>query len=143
MYVTDCLRGTLQLLEHPGGPALTQRVYNLDACSFSPADLVHEIRRQHSPDFSIEYAPDFRQQIADSWPYSIDGSAARRDWGWHPEIDSAATMTSIMLKQLKALCYGSSAALSSSTPPPPSPSSVAGEKLGAAASTNIIAAHAS
>ncbi|KAJ1911095.1 hypothetical protein H4219_006042 [Mycoemilia scoparia] len=103
MYITDCLRGTVELLEHPGD-TLTQRVYNLDACSFSPAQLAEEIRRQHSEDFSIGYSePDFRQAIADSWPRSIDGSQAKVDWGWNPVYDDTSKLVAEMFKQLKPL----------------------------------------
>ena len=67
--------------------------------SFSPKEIGAEIV-QHIPDFTMNYAPDYRQQIADSWPQSIDDSVATLDWGWKPEFD-LAKMTEDMLKNLK------------------------------------------
>jgi nucleoside-diphosphate-sugar epimerase len=72
--------------------------YNLAGLSFTPAELAAEIARQR-PGFTIDYAPDFRQAIADSWPRSIDDSAARADWGWTPEVDLPA-MCADMLQHL-------------------------------------------
>jgi len=68
------------------------------AMSFSAEELAAEIRK-HIPGFEVEYRPDFRQGIADSWPRSIDDSAAREEWGWRPTYDLAA-MTEDMLKRL-------------------------------------------
>jgi nucleoside-diphosphate-sugar epimerase len=68
------------------------------AMSFSPAELVVEIKK-HIPEFTCEYEPDFRQAIADSWPMTIDDSAAREEWGWEPSYDLAA-MTADMLEKL-------------------------------------------
>jgi nucleoside-diphosphate-sugar epimerase len=72
--------------------------FNLAAMSFTPAELAAEIRK-HIPEFVCEYRPDFRQAIADSWPMSIDDSAAREEWGWKPDFDLAA-MTKDMLTVL-------------------------------------------
>jgi len=66
--------------------------------SFSAAELTAEIKK-HLPDFEVEYKPDFRQAIADSWPESIDDRAAREEWGWQPDYDLAA-MTTDMLRVL-------------------------------------------
>jgi nucleoside-diphosphate-sugar epimerase len=73
--------------------------YNLGGISFSPEEIGAEIRK-HIPGFRISYHPDFRQEIADSWPKSIDDSNARHDWGWKPSY-SLDQMTSDMLKNLK------------------------------------------
>jgi nucleoside-diphosphate-sugar epimerase len=66
--------------------------------SFTPGELAAEIRK-HIPGFVCEYAPDFRQVIADSWPESINDSAAREEWNWKPSFN-LATMTLDMLKAL-------------------------------------------
>ncbi len=67
--------------------------------SFTPTEIANEIKK-HFTDFSITYKPDFRQKIADSWPASINDSAARTDWNWQNDFN-IQTMTSEMLKQLK------------------------------------------
>jgi nucleoside-diphosphate-sugar epimerase len=66
--------------------------------SFSAGELAHEIR-EYIPDFECTYKPDFRQNIADSWPMSIDDSTARTDWGWKPTYNMA-TMTKDMIEKL-------------------------------------------
>jgi nucleoside-diphosphate-sugar epimerase len=98
MYMPDAIRATLELMEAPAHQLSTRMAYNLSAMSFSPAEIAQAIR-VHQPDFSINYAPDFRQAIADSWPQSIDDSLARTDWQWKPEYDLTA-MTADMLTQL-------------------------------------------
>lgn len=92
------LQGTLDLLEAPEEKLATTRVYNLTALSFTPAQLADSIRK-YIPGFAITYKPDFRQQIADSWPASIDDSVARNEWGWRHDFDLDA-MTRDMLKSL-------------------------------------------
>jgi nucleoside-diphosphate-sugar epimerase len=99
MYMPDAIRGTLELMEAPAEKIHVRSSYNLAAMSFTPADIARSIQR-HIPDFRITYAPDYRQQIADSWPRSIDDSPARRDWGWCPLFDLEA-MTADMLLHLK------------------------------------------
>ncbi len=78
--------------------ALEDHKYELSSMSFSPKEIAAEIRK-HIPDFSISYKPDYRQEIADGWPQSIDDSVARADWGWKEEYDLAA-MTKDMLENL-------------------------------------------
>jgi threonine 3-dehydrogenase len=99
MYMPDCLKCTLDLLEAPIESLKHHGDFNVAAMSFTPAQLAAEIAK-HVPGFSISYEPDFRQQIADSWPASIDDSAARREWGWQPEYDLPA-MVADMLTRLR------------------------------------------
>jgi len=94
MYMPDCLKATLDLIEAPSDK-LRQRVYNVQAFSFSPAELEKEIQKW-LPSFRVEYQPDFRQKIAESWPESLDDSRAREDWGWKEDYD-LSSMVEVML----------------------------------------------
>ena len=95
----DAIRATIELMEAPAEQIKSRMAYNLSAMSFSPAEIA-EVIRLHLPEFTIDYAPDFRQQIADGWPKSIDDSAARADWGWKHRFDLNA-MTADMLCHLR------------------------------------------
>jgi nucleoside-diphosphate-sugar epimerase len=86
MYMPDCLKSVLDLMEADFAGLRHHADFNLAAMSFTPAELAAEIK-VHIPDFAIDYKPDFRQTIADSWPTSIDDSAARKEWGWNPAYD--------------------------------------------------------
>lgn len=99
MYMEDAIQATIQIMQADGDALSIRSSYNLAAMSFTPAALAAEIRKQ-LPDFTITYVPDSRQQIADSWPASIDDSEARRDWGWQHHYDLAKT-TVAMLDNLK------------------------------------------
>ncbi len=99
MYMDDAIRATIELMEAPADKINIRTAYNLSAMSFSPKEITASIQK-HIPDFSINYAPDFRQAIADSWPQSIDDSAARADWGWKHDFD-LDKMTEAMLTNLK------------------------------------------
>ncbi|XP_060677252.1 L-threonine dehydrogenase [Hemiscyllium ocellatum] len=86
MYIDDCLRATLEILEAPA-EQLTMRTYNISAMSFTPEELVAEVRK-HLTDLEITYKVDeMRQAIADSWPMEFDDHNARQDWGWKHEYD--------------------------------------------------------
>jgi nucleoside-diphosphate-sugar epimerase len=98
MYMPDCIKATIDLMEADFARLEHHADFNLSAMSFSPAELVAEIKK-HIPEFTCDYEPDFRQAIADSWPKSIDDSAARQEWGWEPSYDLAA-MTADMLENL-------------------------------------------
>jgi len=98
MYMEDAVNGTIQLMETPADKLSTRASYNLAAFSFTPAELAEKIKI-HLSDFTITYKPDFRQQIADSWPASIDDSLARKDWNWTPEFD-LDKMVALMLTEI-------------------------------------------
>ncbi len=98
MYMPDCIRATVMLMEADLSQLKHHSDFNLTGLSFSAGELATEIKR-HIPDFSCEYEPDFRQAIADSWPSTIDDSAARAEWGWEPEYD-LPRMTADMIEKL-------------------------------------------
>lgn len=95
MYMPDCLKSVLDLMEADFARLRHHADFNLAAMSFTPAELAAEIRR-HIPGFAIDYKPDFRQAIADSWPRSIDDSAARAEWGWSPDFDLSAMVKDML-----------------------------------------------
>ncbi len=97
IYMPDCIRATLMLMDADGSRLEHATEYNLAALSFSAGELAAEIRK-HIPDFVCEYRPDFRQQIADSWPRTIDDSAARQEWGWSPQYDLPAMVEDMLAK---------------------------------------------
>ncbi|MCB0763582.1 MAG: NAD-dependent epimerase/dehydratase family protein [Flavobacteriales bacterium] len=96
MYMPDAIRATIELMEAPVTKVKERRSYNLAGISFSPKEIAKEVAR-HIPGFRMGYAPDERQAYADSWPKSIDDSAARADWGWAPEYDLRAMVDDMML----------------------------------------------
>ncbi len=98
MYMPDCIKGTIDLMEADFDGLKHHADFNMASMSFSAGELAAEIKK-HIPEFQIEYKPDHRQAIADSWPCSIDDSAAREEWGWQPSYD-LATMTVDMLERL-------------------------------------------
>ena len=98
MYMPDCINASIQLMEADLSHLQHHADFNLAAISFSPAELVAEIKK-HIPELVCSYVPDFRQQIADSWPQTIDDSAARDEWGWKPQYDLPA-MVADMLEKL-------------------------------------------
>jgi nucleoside-diphosphate-sugar epimerase len=98
MYMPDCIKATIDLMEADISKLKHHCDFNLTSMSFSVGELVDEIRK-HIPDFKCRYNPDFRQVIADSWPKSIDDSAARREWGWKPKYD-LSTVTLDMIDKL-------------------------------------------
>lgn len=99
MYIFDAIRATIELMEAPKEKVKTRIGYNLSAFSFTPEEIYQSILR-HYPDFKIEYKPDFRQKIAESWSESIDDSRAREEWNWKPQY-SLDSMVDDMIKNLK------------------------------------------
>jgi len=99
MYMPDAIRATLELMEAPSNKISIRTSYNIAGMSFSPEEIAASIY-QEIPDFEISYKPDSRQNIANSWPQSIDDTVAYNDWGWKPEFD-LDKMTKDMLVNLK------------------------------------------
>lgn len=99
MFMDDAIEATVKLMQAPAENISIRSSYNLAAISFTPKDIYSAIKK-HIPDFEISYNPDFRQQIADSWPKSIDDSEARKDWNWNHTFDMEK-MTSEMITQLQ------------------------------------------
>ncbi len=97
MYMPDCIKSTIDLMEADLSRLKHHADFNLASMSFSAGELAAEIKR-HIPEFTVEYKPDFRQAIADSWPQSIDDSAAREEWGWQPSYDLAAMAADMLAK---------------------------------------------
>ena len=98
MYMPDCIRATIMLMQTDFAQLRHYADFNLAGLSFSAGELAAEIKK-HIPEFECEFRPDFRQEIADSWPRTIDDSAAREEWAWKPEYDLAA-MVEDMLEKL-------------------------------------------
>ncbi|MBX2961764.1 MAG: NAD-dependent epimerase/dehydratase family protein [Cyclobacteriaceae bacterium] len=101
MYMDDAVKATLDLMEAPAEKIKVRSSYNISSISFSPKEIAAEIKK-HIPEFTITYNPDFRQTIADSWPQSIDDSAARNDWGWQHQF-GLREMTEEILTKLPEL----------------------------------------
>lgn len=98
MYMPDCLKSTIDLMEADFDKLKHYSDFNVTAMSFSAGELADSIKK-HIPEFECTFEPDFRQEIADSWPNSIDDTAAREEWGWEPDYDLEA-MTKDMLDVL-------------------------------------------
>ncbi|AWO00404.1 NAD-dependent epimerase [Chitinophaga alhagiae] len=99
MYMPDAIRATIELMEADSARITVRSAYNLSGMSFSPKEIAGAIQ-QHIPAFTVSYEPDYRQDIANSWPQSIDDGEAAKDWGWQPQYD-LPKMTEDMLKNLK------------------------------------------
>lgn len=101
MFMDDAIRATISLMEAPAESLSIRSSYNLGGISFTPKQLAESIKAE-IPEFEINYEPDFRQPIADSWPSSINDEQAQKDWGWQHEYD-LEKMTKAMLDGLKSL----------------------------------------
>lgn len=98
MYMPDAIEATLTLMKADAADLHIRSSYNISGLSFTPAELAAEIRK-HIPEFKIDYQPDYRNQIAKSWPASIDDTFAQNDWGWKAAFD-LQRMTADMLQNL-------------------------------------------
>ena len=99
LYMSDAIKATLDLMAAPKESLTVHTAYNLGGMSFTPKELAEEIKKD-IPEFTIDYKPDFRQEIADSWPASIDDSVAKKDWGLSYDY-GITEMTQDMLTNLK------------------------------------------
>jgi nucleoside-diphosphate-sugar epimerase len=99
IYMPDCIKAAIDLMQSDGARLRHHNSFNVAAMSFSAAELANEIRK-HIPEFVCRFEPDERQAIADSWPRSLDDTAARCEWGWRPQYD-LSTMTADMLGKLR------------------------------------------
>ncbi|HWL12707.1 MAG TPA: UDP-glucose 4-epimerase, partial [Ureibacillus sp.] len=101
MYMPDALQAIVDLMEADGSKLTHRNAFNISAMSFEPSEIATEIKK-HIPSFKMDYKVDpVRQAIADSWPNSIDSSAAIEEWGFKAEYD-LEKMTIDMLEKLKA-----------------------------------------
>ncbi len=99
MYMPDCIKATIDLMEAPFDSLTRHNDYNIGSMSFDVKTLAESIKK-FKPDFTIDFEPDFRQEIADSWPNEVEDEAARKDWGWEPSF-SLDDMTKDMLEKLE------------------------------------------
>ena len=99
MYMPDAIRATIELMESPAEKIKIRSSYNLAGISFTPKQIAEEVAK-HFPNFEMTYNPDSRQEIATSWPSSIDDSYAKKDWGWQLKYD-LEKMSDDMMKNLK------------------------------------------
>lgn len=99
MFMDDAIRATMELMESDFDKIKIRSAYNLAAMSFTPAEVATSISSR-IPQFKVNYEPDARQAIANSWPGSIDDSHAQKDWGWKAAFDLEKT-TNEMLKNLQ------------------------------------------
>jgi nucleoside-diphosphate-sugar epimerase len=104
MYMPDAIRGTIALAETDLGDLKHHSNFNFAGMSFSCEELAAEITKR-IPEFKIDYKPDFRQAIANSWPRSIDDSSSRNEWNWKPEF-GVSEMVDDMLKNLSKKLIG-------------------------------------
>jgi len=105
MYMPDCIRAAIDLMEADASRIRRRTSYNVTGMSFSAGELASEIKKYIS-EFECEYKPDFRQKIVGSWPMSIDDSVAREEWGWNPTCDLAAMTKDMIEKLTKRLAEG-------------------------------------
>lgn len=99
MFMDDAIKATIDLMEADESKLSLRSSYNVGGMSFTPKDVAASIQK-HIPDFQIDYEPDFRQAIADSWPASIDDSVARSDWGLSDKFN-LDSMTEVMLTEIR------------------------------------------
>ncbi len=99
MYMPDAVRATIELMEAPSENVKIRSSYNVSGISFNPKEIAQSIKK-YIPEFKITYKTDERQEIANTWPKSIDDSEAQENWGWRHQYDLDA-LTKDMLLNLK------------------------------------------
>ncbi|MFO7844218.1 MAG: NAD-dependent epimerase/dehydratase family protein [Bacteroidales bacterium] len=99
MYMDDAVKATIQLMETDAKNVKVRSSYNLGGISFTPKEITDEIKK-YIPELEVTYKPDFRQDIAASWPRSISDEAAQQDWGWKHEFD-LGKMTKVMIDNIR------------------------------------------
>lgn len=99
MYMDDAVKATIQLMETDAKNVKVRSSYNLGGISFTPKELSDEIKK-YIPELEVIYKPDFRQEIAESWPRSISDEAAQKDWGWKHEF-GLEQMTKVMIENIR------------------------------------------
>ena len=100
MYMPDAIKATVQIMHAPAESVKIRGAYNIAGVSFDPKQIAEEIKK-HIPDFKITYKPDFRQEIADTWPQSINDNEAREHWGWKNEFDLQQMVNSMLINLKK------------------------------------------
>ena len=98
MYIEDAVQATLKLMHADTQNISVRTSYNVNGMTFTPKELAQEITK-HIPNFSIDYQPDFRQIIANSWTESLDDATAKNDWGWKPTYN-LEKMTAEMIENI-------------------------------------------
>ena len=93
-YIDDVIDGTMQLLEAPKDN-LTVGTYNMNCVDFSPLELYTEVKKYY-PELTVDYKPDIRDTMANSWPHHYDDTSSRNDWGWNPKYDTLEKLVKIM-----------------------------------------------
>jgi nucleoside-diphosphate-sugar epimerase len=101
MFMSDAIKATISIMESEKSEIKIRSSYNVSGISFSPKEITQEIQKS-IPDFKISYAPDYRQEIANSWPQSIDDEYANKEWNWKPDIN-LNKLSNIMLNNLKLI----------------------------------------
>jgi nucleoside-diphosphate-sugar epimerase len=91
----DAIRATIELMDAPSEKVAIRSSYNVAGVSFNPRELASAIRKA-KPAFEIAYKPDSRQQIADTWPKSLDDSRATGDWGWKARVGIEEMVASML-----------------------------------------------
>lgn len=99
IYMDDCIKATIDIMQAPIEKISCRTSYNIAGMSFSPEEITAEIQKRN-PEFKVNYSPDFRQKIAESWPQSIDDSLARNDWGWKPDFN-IAQLVEVMMENVR------------------------------------------